>query len=1171
MWRFSWCVPAEARQDKKKDYINTEFPAMTAEEIAHGKPTKSGKGMHPGRGYDKLPDYYSKDAEGRHMAYPCVSIYLKRVKDLFVLDFDGKSKCNPETNSFIKMMFDAGGPYTITAKGYHFYCVIKDTPDFKGAVGIQRENMTAEWGSVDILGRKNPPSSFNCIEAVHHKLVNGNPDFIPEFEWETFSKDYLNPGRMLRKERVNRTSNVENRTAMALAGGMAVNAVLPPTGGVSQQDIPKINQQTFERYIDRLSKENNKRYTYEQWLEVGMMCYNNFDGSDTGFTIWMSWTQKDPMYPPLPTGEPGEHTHRTITYLTEKWATFGEFDGNPITWLSLRSWANEDDPTKNVYQELYDTRGWEAVCEYMNDFIAFNHGTSEVIYDNPEDTADDHQTLLKKVADCKPIFSKWKIKYLDEEGKTKRVNPFNIWIDNPLRRDFVRIVFDPRPDASMKYYNLFKGFEVDATDVMHISPEEAQEEAMGVLNHIKHIWCKGNEDHYNFVMDWFAHIVQRPHIKIGCLICVKSKEGAGKGIIFDFMRHILGRRLYTQINSINDLVSDNNSILEGRLLINGDEVVWGGNIQHGNRLKGLITEPELRINEKYRVGYTIKNTTAFCFSSNEDRCCSAREGDRRSFALELANTWAGRQKTTEHSAYFQNISGVSNSSLGIAKEKVDAFAKCLFDRDLTNFNPRNPPFTEFLTEQIMKNWSPVEKWWYRVLCMEQFPIKDSARRATTKTITEGDYSKNIVVPFDNDQLEYGAISTNWGNGIRHTETSWVNTQQPLYMYAYLHPGEYTETIGQYPGGSQSPGMGFNIIAHWQSICKDLGYPEDIPVPSGFCNMYYKIKNQNSRSQLCKEEYNRNWWAELPELTEKNRDPFQQYKDEPLSPSLGMPTSWAQGPAGKYPVITKKSNLAPGMEWVFSLGAYQPCEGFAPRWDCQMTGDPADWYDNVSRRCGAKVNRFSHNPSCHEYKKVEEELASGGTDYDEYKCDFFHTHQHYIRKGCVDAWQLPDDLPLSYSSDIPYDEAEVRKYCEKWKDGVNQSNFATDLCGMPIFDSQGTQLFHTEKVVKTIRCVYDMEWVYDKYIHALGGGYGGENVDFGSFWDQLEDLLGGEYGKVEGGMFRKRRCQIAGVRKFYWQFVSRDKARLKFQEWANRAIDWGAENADVDGDECGDFM
>lgn len=62
---------------------------------------------------------------------------------------------------------------------------------------------------------------------------------------------------------------------------------------------------------------------YDDWLKAGQALHHEFDGSDTGLSIWRDWSRKS--------GEkyPGDAA------LEKKWATFGRYGGSPITgaWL----------------------------------------------------------------------------------------------------------------------------------------------------------------------------------------------------------------------------------------------------------------------------------------------------------------------------------------------------------------------------------------------------------------------------------------------------------------------------------------------------------------------------------------------------------------------------------------------------------------------------------------------------------------------------------------------------------------------------------------------------------------------------------------------------------------------------------------------------------------------
>mgnify|MGYP003668401258 CR=1 FL=1 len=1134
MWRHSWCIGADNRQDNKKSYLNTERPSWTADQITHGEKSASGKMHIPGRGFTDLSQvFWARKEDGGDKAYRCVTIYLKSVPDLFVVDMDEKAKCNEENPLFTRMM-ESGCPYTETTKGYHFYIYIRGCPDFVNGLKCQKvidpiapdDPMdTGLIGEMDIIGRKHHSAS-NIIEAEHNPLHNADAP-IPEFPWDEFSQQFINVVSFMGAS----AKKKDNVTKKEMLDASCIS-------GIDSLES-KINSDLFTSYLDKLSKEGNKRYNYDSYVKVGMICWNNFSGDDEGFTHWMRWAHEDPLYKKLADGSANEHSDRNLSLLQTKWEGFSS-SATPLTWKTLRTWANDDERAighlTNIYQETYDARGFPGLISYMNTFLAFNNSTSEIIMLDPLDKSCYAEPRMKKPADMVPVFACYQI-LCTPPGSDKQVmkNPYSIWNNSgcygAMRRNVCGITFDPSPTAPTNYFNLFQGFEINKVDTDNWTLEDAEIECSGLLNHIKHIWCHDVQEHYDFCMGWFAHILQRPHIKVGCLVCVKSKEGAGKGIVFDFMRMILGNRLYCQISDINELVGTYNSVLEGRLLINGDEVVWGGNIQHGNALKGLITEPEVRIKEKYRQAYNVKNTTAFCMSSNEDRCCSAREGDRRTFALELLNTWAGRAKTPEHTAYFRNISGTKNSSQGTCPRKAEAFAKVLFHWDLTDYQPSNAPMTEFVTKQIMKNWHSVEKWWYRVLQTSVFSIDEKYKKKTAVEVNDGgDFPKTKWVDYDNKQLYYGNASEEFGNGQKVSETTRKKiNSKPCFVYPYWYEGTWNDDdINIYPCG-RATSASSSLGSIWKKFCSANGVDySKCPVPLDFAILHAEEHGKSYTCDTLKSVHRSQMYAEINE---------DFHIDDEFSPIRGMPNTWTQ-PDGRLPSIRKEDNLSSANP----LGETMFKKNTCLKLDFQMAPAGEMFHDIQGRM------------------ERSREVPGNSKEYPL----FNHTHSSYFRVGAEGCFQKVTEGKWDYGI-VPGQEDQWATYLAKWGDGVTFSNFEEDLAGIPLFVGD-TQVFQHEAIHKIQRWVYEKDWVFEKFQQQVGQGYGAENIDYRQFWGMIEEMLGGKSSEGKGGLFRSRRLtNSADDRRQYWQFVGLPKARDKFSEWAGRLVNWDDDNVDDEAD------
>lgn len=1124
MWRQSWCTPADLSSTGLKVY-NFERPSATPEQIAKlGVPKADPeKPPHPGRGYMTRPSWALKNDDTGDLknAVPCLSIYLKYVKDLFVVDFDTMDKCIYEDrtdddgnitnhNPLFKHLVDAETPYIETAKGYHFYVLIPDIPDFSSGLKCAKEPDT--MGDVDIIGRKGVPGEKNIIEQKHHELSNGDAP-IHRIPWDEF-KEYLNLSVFFgdNKNKDKTLSKKERAESVSIHQG--------------DHGLP---EDQFIAYLSRLRKTDDpsdetkkSRWHYLEYVKVGMVCWTNFADKDQGFQVWMNWVRSDPDVA-IATHD---HHARTFALLSDKWKSFGETE-NPMTWKTLRQWANEDDPVKNIYQEIYDQGGIQALVLYMNSFIKYNKKTSEYLYDDPDDCSEYASLTYYKQKDASETFCCHEIFVPGQDGeKGKMFNPFSLWRKNPVRNVVSGITFDPSPYAPKNYHNLFQGFRVDETQTLDIDMVSAEIEVKPLLDHIKYVWCKGNQQFYDFVLNWFSFIVQRPYKKIGVLLCVKSKEGSGKGIVFDYMRHILGGRLYAQINSLDAITGKNNSILEGRLLINGDEVIWGGSVKDGNAMKGIITEEEIWIEEKYRAKYKVKNTTAFCMSSNEDRAMSAREGDRRSFGLELSNKWAGRQKSPAHKKYFCDISGCAHH--GVAQDKVLAFAKILYNRDLTSFDVRNPPMTDFVSDQMERNMTPVQKFWYGMLHQGRFTIDPKFKKATAIT-EESEYGpKTTWKPYDDAQLEYGNVSQEWGSGIKEEQDLWVykEPKAPVYGYAFYPGSDYSDTDRYYCEWKNKQKW-FKVLEYIKAEGLYPDMPESlasIPMPEWAPEEFgFDCARDTLRQEDCPYE----------KLTEDNT--FHEKKRE-----------------GHYDGQFSCVGL--------HLGCVQP-GGVKPKIRKGQQGNTPEWMF-CRELCHLHIGNLLAPGAYEKITKMRDCQEGVQEDYEASPVNYYRKSAPFAKCERKRSKTHGEELGEKWEVEIT-DEDAMKKYLDKWSRGVNPDNFSMDLVGRPLFDEDGNQMFLTDYVPKKTRWVYEKDWVFERYKESSGIGYGQDNITSGEFWKSICEMLGGD--ADAGGKYKSFRLRNASDRKTYIKIVPLEVARQEFEKNAGRLVNW-ADDAEEDNEE-----
>ena len=292
------------------------------------------------------------------------------------------------------------------------------------------------------------------------------------------------------------------------------------------------------------------------------------------------------------------------------------------------------------------------------------------------------------------------------DGRGTEIHPFKLFKKSKQRREVYRIGFDPsKKSKKTDIFNLFRGFGISYEDCKNNDISKCQP----LLDHIKNIWCKKNENSFNYILNLFAHYIQKPHKKTGVMLCLKSKQGAGKGIVLEFLQKIIGEEHYCQNSNANSLFGQFNGVLEGKILVNLDEAFWGGDKALEGQVKNKVTEKRQYINKKNKEAYHVDDYSNYIITTNNDWFSGVDANDRRHYCLELDNEFAGINNEKIR-VYHKNV----------CKSDVFAFANLLYTRDISEFNPRHFDKTPLLQDQVERNWNTVQSWFHQVLLDGEF-------------------------------------------------------------------------------------------------------------------------------------------------------------------------------------------------------------------------------------------------------------------------------------------------------------------------------------------------------------------------------------------------------------------------------------------------------------------
>lgn len=213
--------------------------------------------------------------------------------------------------------------------------------------------------------------------------------------------------------------------------------------------------------------------------------------------------------------------------------------------------------------------------------------------------------------------------FTDAGGTTSPLT--KVWMKSPRRRSYDGVVFAPEQPVDPRFYNLWKGFMCDP------APTGWHPGVQQFLEHAYENICNRDETLYTWLIDYFAHLIQKPWEKPLVALVFRGGKGVGKNALIERVGALLGGHFLLTSNR-RYLTGNFNSHLERVLLFALDEAFWSGDHAAEGILKDLITGSKLVIERKGFEPYTLINRVRVMIIGNE-KWLVPTSADERRFAV----------------------------------------------------------------------------------------------------------------------------------------------------------------------------------------------------------------------------------------------------------------------------------------------------------------------------------------------------------------------------------------------------------------------------------------------------------------------------------------------------------------------------------------------------------
>ena len=273
-------------------------------------------------------------------------------------------------------------------------------------------------------------------------------------------------------------------------------------------------------------------------------------------------------------------------------------------------------------------------------------------------------------------------------GKSKTL--LQVWREWKLRNSAEDAEMDIE-GTKANNFNLFCGYAVQGE-------RNADSVVAPIYQLIREGICNGVDEYNEYVLNWIALMIQKPHIIPQTALAIVGRKGCGKSVFANVLVNMIGKNHAIVGQGISEVFPRYNDGEERYILVVSDEALPLTDEIY-SKCKARITNSRIEMEGKFKNKVTVKSHLHYIFLSNERDPVRITPDERRYFYIRHTD------KFVRDYNFFNNFMLQTYRNGGLERFMYD-----MKTRDISQFQPNIIPETPELSKLRISSFNRVHSW-----------------------------------------------------------------------------------------------------------------------------------------------------------------------------------------------------------------------------------------------------------------------------------------------------------------------------------------------------------------------------------------------------------------------------------------------------------------------------